>query len=645
MATTSRRDVPTPVLGKLSLSHVGILAVEVEPAMSDGGARETLREVLERELNKEMAALHSAFRGEWEDDRGKKNVRVIAASSDTFVVLTARRFVEATKMVCLATRNDGSELRSKVPVTFREVAVCQGNQEIEVLRHVVPMLLDGAFAETPEWRVFGENDNGTRYMYNGGGQEFWPETPDAMITACGVEVQRGIGVRKAPMSLNRDVGEDRELEIVFPSVNTVILRLQRLGSVIDAMRNAGVSNQKLRDFINGGKVIDISSTPIMAQAAPEIGVEVAVIAFRRELPKSVGYKSISEFRLAFATRLNTFVPRHVHVDDSKEELLADVCFPGHDKPYLWPVSLLLKSTGATELTARQSNVANDTLLAWLYAVSRVPILDTHLSFQISKRAFMSQSVAPKSGPLVPDREIFISAALNGSSAAWPGFSAQANSMPFSVDAWINPFAHLESESLLDMFSPQQALPPNTASTPSSIPNIRTPGASDLVDALAFDDVSFGRAAGLSPPRIDDARMEAEPSSDDEPAPVLGSRLTPGGLQTAVFHRVPGEPPKKRLPTKESRKILPPINTVLRDRIKKNCRVKDVPDVVVYTAEIIEAGNADNLTIRGMDSSGLLRHLRQMLALKPGDAPVSRRKEDMVDFVRSKLKLKMPSKKV
>lgn len=641
---TSRRDVPTPVLGKLSLSHVGILAVEVEPAMRDGGARETLREVLERELNKEIWALRSAFRGEWEEDRGKKNVRVIAASSDTFVVLTTRRFVEATKMVCLATRNDdGSELRSKVPVSFREVVVCQGNQEIEVLRRIVPMLLEGAFAETPEWRVFGENDNGTRYMYNGGGQEFWPETPDAMITACGVEVQCGMSVRKVPMSLNRDVGEDRELEIVFPSINAVILRLQRLGSVIDAMRSAGVSNQKLRDFINGGKVIDISSTPIMAQAAPEIGVEVAVIAFRRELPKSVGYKSISEFRLAFATRLNTFVPRHAHMDDSSEELLADVCFPGHHKPYLWPVSLLLRSTGATELTARQSNVANDTLLAWLYAASRVPILDTHLSFQISKRAFMSQSVAPKSGPLVPDREIFISTALNGSSAAWPGFSAQANSMPFSVDAWVNPFAHMESESLLDMFSPQQALPPNTASTPSSIPNIMTPGASDIVDALTFDEVIAGRAVGLSPPRTDIATREAERSRDDEPAPILGSRLTPGGLQTAVFYSNPGHPPTKRLRDKTSRKKLPPINTMLRDRIMKTCGVEDVPDVVVYTAEMIESGNADNLTIRKIDASGLLRHLRQMLTLKPGDAPASRRKEDIVDFVCSKLKLKMPSK--
>lgn len=99
-----------------------------------------------------------------------------------------------------------------------------------------------------------------------------------------------------------------------------------------------------------------------------------------------------------------------------------------------------------------------------------------------------------------------------------------------------------------------------------------------------------------------------------------------------------------MPEKKSKKKLPPINTVLRDRIKKTCRVEDVPDVVVYTAEMIESGNTDNLTIRGMDSNGLLRHLRQMLTLKTGDAPASRKKEDMIDFVRSKLKLKMPSKK-
>lgn len=642
VVSSGRRDVPTQVLGKMSLTHVGILAVAIEPVMDDCGARETARAVLEEELCRELRTLHAAFGGDAGED-GEKLIRVIAASSDTFVVLAPRRYVEATKMVCAAARMD------KTPITIREVVVCEGSHEMDVLRRVVPMLIEGAFAETPDWRAFGENDSGTRYMF----QDFWPAKPGMMVTACGVEIEHGIAVAKAPTTLDRDVGEDRELDIVFPSINTVILRLQRIGSIIDAMRDAGVSNQKLRDFIAGDKVIDISSTPIMAQAAPEIGIEVGIIAFRREMPHNAGFKTIAEFRLAFGARFNTFVPTHAHVDDSETELLADVCFPGHDAPYLWPVSLLLKNTGATELTARSSNVTNDTLLAWLFATTQVPILETHLSFQVNRKAFMSQNIAPKCGPLIPDREIFMTASQTNKTG-WPAFSAQANSMPYSIDAWVNPFSHVDSFPPVapNIFSPHQMVPINTTSTPSSVPpSVKTPGGSDFHNVFAFDDLLIDRAKDLSPARIAELTHEIAESGDEDQEPVLGSRLTPGGIRTATFSRLQGELPQKRspapvtkIPAKKrpsGKRRKPNEHGDLQNRIATACKKKigEVPDEVVDVCALIEANDLESIKIRTLDKIGFITMVKKLIDAQSGDNPKSRSKEHLVSYTCEKLKLK------
>ena len=56
-------------------------------------------------------------------------------------------------------------------------------------------------------------------------KDFWPDAPNAIVTAYGVEVERGISVTKAPQALDRDIGEDCEIELMFPSINAVVLRL------------------------------------------------------------------------------------------------------------------------------------------------------------------------------------------------------------------------------------------------------------------------------------------------------------------------------------------------------------------------------------------------------------------------------------
>ena len=613
-----RRDVPTPVIAKLSLSHLGIVAVRVEPRAEEAGARETLRRVLETSLNAEVTTLSAAIREE-EAVKEEKAIRVIAMSSETFVCVVPRRFLEVTKMVCHATARDAPA--STAPWRVTEVSVCQGKgEEMDVLRSMIPKLVMDAFKEVEGWCAFGESENATRFMH----KDFWPDAPNAIVTAYGVEIERGISVTKAPPALDRDIGEDCEIELMFPSINAVVLRLQRFGSIIDAMRDVGVSNAKMREFVHGSSVIDISSTPIMAQAAPEIGVEVAVIAFRRELPRSIGFKTIQEFRLAFAARLNTFVPPYVHINDSKEELVCDVCFPGHDVPYLWPVSLLLKSTGATELTARQSNIANDSILAWLRSATNLNILQTHLSFHINKCAFMSQNVAPRSGPTLPDREIFVTASQNRS--GWPAFTARDNHMPHCMDVWINPFSsQYLSDVVPEIFSPHTTIPVSL-STPSSLPScVKDLSEGDLFlggGSNPFEELD--RATNVSPPEtVEPSKRAKIDSQENEPAPVLGSRVTAEGIQNAAKQ-------------KSSRSDV----SKLKSRIAKTCGVKfsDVSEHLTKVCSLIEAGKYNELTCSRRNS---LEHAvsEVKLLFKDAETLKNRSKQRMIEYISTHMKLR------
>jgi len=613
-----RRDVPTPVIAKLSLSHLGIVAVRVEPRAEEAGARETLRSVLETSLNAEVTTLSAAIREE-EAVKAEKAIRVIAMSSETFVCVVPRRFLEVTKMVCQATARDAPA--STAPWRVTEVSVCQGKgEEMDVLRSMIPKLVMDAFKEVEGWCAFGESENATRFMH----KDFWPDAPNAIVTAYGVEIERGISVTKAPPALDRDIGEDCEIELMFPSINAVVLRLQRFGSIIDAMRDVGVSNTKMREFVHGSSVIDISSTPIMAQAAPEIGVEVVVIAFRRELPRSIGFKTIQEFRLAFAARLNTFVPPYVHINDSKEELVCDVCFPGHDVPYLWPVSLLLKSTGATELTARQSNIANDSILAWLRSATNLNILQTHLSFHINKCAFMPQNVAPCSGPTLPEREIFVTASQNRS--GWPAFTARDNHMPHCMDIWINPFSsQYLSDVVPEIFSPHTTIPVSL-STPSSLPScVKDLSEGDLFlggGSNPFEELD--RATNVSPPEtVEPSKRAKIDSQEDEPAPVLGSRVTAEGIQNAAKQ-------------KSSRSDV----SKLTSRIAKTCGVKfsDVSEHLTKVCSLIEAGQYNELTCSRRNS---LEHALSevKLLLKDAETLKTRTKQRMIEYISTHMKLR------
>lgn len=583
----TRRDVPTPVIGRLSLSHVGIVALRVEPVCNDPGARETIRRVLETTLNEEISSLHSAFANDDEKrgDGSRKTLRVIGMSSDTYVCVSPRKYVEATKMVCAALKSD-DKVSSRLPMTVSRVILPSSiDEEMHVLRSMIPALVMDAFKDVNGWCSFGETDAGMRYMT----RDFWPSKPNEMTTACGVEIERGLSIAKAPCTLHGDIGDQRDIEIMFPSVSAVVLRLQRLGSVIDAMRLAGVSNEKLRSFINGSAVIEIPSTPVMVQAAPEIGVEAAVVAFRRELPKECGFKTIEEFRCAFETRLGTVIPPHSHTDDSKEELLADVCFSGHDTPYLWPVSLLLKSTGGTELTARASNIANDTVLAFLHAATQVPILGTNIAFQVHRREFMSQSATPKHGPLLPDREIFVSAAQNKN--GWPAFSARDNNMPSSFEVWINPFQQVES--IPEIFSPQQPISPHVTNTPlSALPSVKTPGEYEPIMNATFFGNALERMRDLSPSRLMNAIPKA---SSPTPLPVLGSRVTSDGIQSS-------QPPKKR--RKKETKKWDPKKCKYAAKVAKigDVAIEEVPFVLSNACAFIEAGDYDKLTTKSGDNS-------------------------------------------
>ena len=321
----------------------------------------------------------------------------------------------------------------------------------------------------------------------------------------------------------------------------------------------------------------------MAQAAPEIGVEVAVIAFRRELPRSVGFKTIQEFRLAFAARLNTYVPPYVHVNDSKQELICDVCFPGHDVPYLWPVSLLLKSTGATELTARQSNIASDSILAWLRSATNLNILQTHLSFHINKCAFMSQNVAPRSGPTLPDREIFVTASQNRS--GWRRLPLERTTCRTAWTIWINPFSsQYLSDVVPEIFSPHTTIPVSlsTSSLPSCVKDLSEgdlflgAGSNPFEDLDHTKNISPSCIRRLSSPETIEPSKRAKIDSQekDEPAPVLGSRVTAEGIQSAAKRKSSQSTPRSS------------------NRVAKTCGVKssDIPEHLTTVCALIELDN-------------------------------------------------------
>jgi len=656
-ASAARRDVPTPVLGRLSLARVALVAMRVEPEVTEASARETLRRVVESTVRAELRTLRTAF-GDAATDEGEgwRDVHVLGMSSETYVCVTPRKYAEATKMVCRATTSDEKIKEAKIPVRVTEVTTCEGKDQMDVLRSLVPTLVMQAFGEVPHWRAFGRTEYGTRFMY----EDFFPSVPGGMTHAFGVEIEHGIKVTKAPATLAQDIGEDCEIEILFPSINAVALRLQRFGSVIDEMRQHGVATAKIRSFIDGAKVVEIHDTPIMAQAAPEIGVEVGIVAIRREVPRSCGFKSIAEFRIAFESSLGTFVPRHAHTDDSEEELLADICVPGCDKPFLWPVSLLLKSTGGTEFPARQSHVTNDHVLRFLEAARRVNIVDAHLSWLVRRSTFLARESAPTSGPVVPDRDIFVGASHNRS--GWPAFSARANGMPDSLEMWVDPWPPNRNALPDSIFSPHDMVPPNFTSTPPSIPpTLKAPGeSSDLFIGEDFDDI-IDCAMDLSPSRIvanARKRMRVESSGDEAP-PVLGSRVTQDGIQKSQFYSVPGAPPMKKRTTPTGRENLKNRivaaygvdNTEVSKRFLDVCLLIEADKLDQITvsrhhaldAAVIDARNLIKSVLKKYEDDENGKNFVERCGLVLTQIPKGRKKVELIDFLRSAFDLKIKTK--
>ena len=600
---TNAKDVRTPVIGTMGLTNIGVVGFRCAPEVHDLAAREQARALLERAMGDELASLARSFAEAVVGDRVKvwndeKLLRVVAMSSDTFVCLTQKRYVEATKTVVSSMRRD----KRLAPARVVDVSspIDQAG-EMEVLTSIMPAVVLGSFAELPNWHVFGEGENGTRYMCD----NFWPEQPSMMTTACGVEIEHGVSCSRAHRALDRDFGENDDVELYFPSITAVVLRLQRLENVIDAMRLVDVDEGKLREFIRGGKVINIQHTPVMAQAAPEIGTEVAIIAFRRELPPNSGFKSMAEFLLAFQTRLGTVVPPANSPDDA---LLADVCFPGHSKPYLWPASLLLKSTGATELTARTSAVANDQVLNFLWNASKLRIVNTTLSFKIKRSAFMTKEMMPSDGCLLPEREFFHSAALANS--LWP-----AVGMPSTFDTWINPFT--SSLSQTDVFSPQDPLPSSLLLTPQSMPSTLPDPSKGALSTLNVESESGLEDSPriLSPARIAEpgnskrARVDNDDEVDNLPAPVLGSRImksgelqasTPMSRSSKVPKQAPLECPSalpKEKPAPEPAPKPKPSQAAVAIAKKLGIASEDVPHQIEHIYEIIKSGKESELVTR------------------------------------------------
>ena len=112
---------------------------------------------------------------------------------------------------------------------------------MEILRSMIPKLVTDAFRE-----VEGGARSGSRRTRRGSCiRIFGPTRRRHRDSVRRRGRARNFG-HQAPQALDRDIGEDCEIELMFTSINAVVLRLQRFGSIIDAMRDVGVSNAKMR---------------------------------------------------------------------------------------------------------------------------------------------------------------------------------------------------------------------------------------------------------------------------------------------------------------------------------------------------------------------------------------------------------------
>ena len=190
------------------------------------------------------------------------------------------------------------------------------------------------------------------------------------------------------------------------------MALKRIGDLKIACQRANVpiesmvpfftpkagKKRKAAELENGGfeeeeiSVLDISSTPLSVVAIPRVEKQAIVICLRRELPLSLGFSSDEDYCESFAAFHHLSIDKGSLIDrgfasdiQAKKEYYgvkyADVVFENTSERWVYPITLLLKRNGATEIVARNTEEYSQSLIVKNFAESIENT--THLGISVS----------------------------------------------------------------------------------------------------------------------------------------------------------------------------------------------------------------------------------------------------------------------
>ncbi|CAL6406262.1 unnamed protein product [Bathycoccus prasinos] len=326
-----------------------------------------------------------------------------------------KKKVPAVKICADATSFEKSELRLKFLEEEADERRATTMDE-RVLRVLPDAVLNYLTKEESNFEGFGTDEHQTcarRFILRRSKEMTTTTGKDSInFTVEGVEVERPFecyGWIDYRTKCRERVGVEPSLEIT--SVRPFSMALKRLGDLKVACQRANVpienmvpfftpktgKKRKAAEAMNGIEkeevsVLDISSTPLSVMAIPRLEKQAIVTCLRRELPLSLGFSSDEEYLESFAAfhhlsiDKGSLIDRTVRPDvQAKKEYYgfryADVVFENTTERWVYPITLLLKQNGATEIAARNTEEFSQSLIVKNFAESVEST--THLGISVS----------------------------------------------------------------------------------------------------------------------------------------------------------------------------------------------------------------------------------------------------------------------
>ena len=334
-----------------------------------------------------------------------------------------KKKVPAVKICADATSFEKSELRLKFLEEEADERRATTMDE-RVLRVLPDAVLNYLTKEESNFEGFGTDEHQTcarRFILRRSKEMTTTTGKDSInFTVEGVEVERPFvryrGCRSATAGsiTERNAASESvsNASLEITSVRPFSMALKRLGDLKVACQRANVpienmvpfftpktgKKRKAAEAMNGIEkeevsVLDISSTPLSVMAIPRLEKQAIVTCLRRELPLSLGFSSDEEYLESFAAfhhlsiDKGSLINRTIKPDgvQAKKEYYgvryADVVFENTTERWVYPITLLLKQNGATEIAARNTEEFSQSLIVKNFAESIEST--THLGISVS----------------------------------------------------------------------------------------------------------------------------------------------------------------------------------------------------------------------------------------------------------------------